>query len=83
MIGYVRDWKGDAMPQIRDEMVPIRTAARMLGVHPNTLRNWEKQGIIHPLRTTSGHRRYSRADIDRLLIAPRNGNAATQKSDGA
>ena len=39
-------------------------AARMLGVHPSTLRRWDKTGILRPsIRTPTGERRYTDADL--------------------
>ena len=36
----------------------------MLGVHPSTLRRWDKKGILHPsIRTPTGERRYTEADL--------------------
>lgn len=37
------------------------------GLHRNTLYKWEKQGILHPVRTPGGHRRYRKEEIERLL----------------
>jgi len=31
------------------------------GLHRNTLYKWEKQGLLHPVRTPGGRRRYRRA----------------------
>ena len=46
-------------------LFPIREVARITGVNPVTLRAWERRyGLIQPVRTESGHRLYSRADID-------------------
>ena len=40
-------------------------AAKMLGVHPSTLRRWDKKGILRPsIRTLTGERRYTDADLD-------------------
>ena len=40
-------------------------AARMLGVHPSTLRRWDKKGILTPsIRTLTGERRYTEADLE-------------------
>jgi MerR family transcriptional regulator/heat shock protein HspR len=36
-------------------------------VHPQTLRIYERRGLLQPARTTGGNRRYSNADIQRLL----------------
>lgn len=40
------------------ELVTIKEAAEILGVHPQTLRRWEREGKIKPVRTAGGHRRY-------------------------
>lgn len=40
---------------------------KRLGVHPNRLRAWEKQGLIRPLRLPSGQRRYLVEEINRIL----------------
>jgi DNA-binding transcriptional MerR regulator/quercetin dioxygenase-like cupin family protein len=44
----------------------IAEAARMAGVSPSTLRLWESQGLIDPVRTESGQRLYETAHIERL-----------------
>jgi len=44
----------------------ISVAAELAGVHPQTLRHYERRGLIEPDRTASGARRYSDHDIDRL-----------------
>jgi len=47
------------------DLLPIREVARLTGVNPVTLRAWERRyGLIQPVRTESGHRLYSRTDID-------------------
>ncbi len=47
-----------------DELLPIREVSRLTGINPVTLRAWERRyGLIQPTRTESGHRLYSRADI--------------------
>ena len=39
-------------------------AAKLLGVHPSTLRRWDKTGILRPsIRTPTGERRYTDADL--------------------
>jgi MerR family transcriptional regulator/heat shock protein HspR len=42
-------------------------AAELAGMHPQTLRIYERRGLLTPARTTGGNRRYSDADIARLL----------------
>ncbi|MEJ5281782.1 MerR family transcriptional regulator [Pseudomonas sp. C 49-2] len=50
---------------VSDDLFPIREVARLTGVNPVTLRAWERRyGLIQPTRTESGHRLYSRIDID-------------------
>jgi MerR family transcriptional regulator, heat shock protein HspR len=45
----------------------ISVAAELAGVHPQTLRIYEREGLVRPKRTTSNARRYSQRDIERLL----------------
>ena len=45
----------------------ISVAAELAGVHPQTLRIYERRGLLQPARTTGGNRRYSNADLQRLL----------------
>jgi excisionase family DNA binding protein len=45
------------------KLVAISEAARLLGVHADTLRRWERQGKINPQRTQGGLRRYDLAEI--------------------
>lgn len=51
---------------MKDIQFRIAEAARMTGVSPSTLRLWETQGLVEPLRTPSGQRLYDRALIARL-----------------
>lgn len=44
----------------------ISVAAQLSGMHPQTLRNYEREGLLRPARTQGGNRRYSQADIARL-----------------
>jgi MerR family transcriptional regulator/heat shock protein HspR len=44
----------------------ISVAAELAGVHPQTLRIYERKGLVRPHRTSGNSRRYSEADIDRL-----------------
>ena len=58
---------------MRDRMIPeeepcfvISVAARMVGMHAQTLRYYERMGIIAPSRSRGRIRLYSQADITRL-----------------
>jgi MerR family transcriptional regulator, heat shock protein HspR len=44
----------------------ISVAAELTGLHPQTIRIYEREGLVQPARSTGGTRRYSRDDIDRL-----------------
>jgi len=49
-------------------MLTVREVARLLHVHPNTLRRWSNQGKIRAYRITSrGDRRFKREEILRFL----------------
>jgi MerR family transcriptional regulator/heat shock protein HspR len=44
----------------------ISVAAELAGMHPQTLRIYERKGLLRPARTAGNTRRYSDRDIDRL-----------------
>ncbi len=44
----------------------ISVAAELAGMHPQTLRIYERKGLLDPARTTGGSRRYSEHDIAQL-----------------
>ena len=44
----------------------ISVAAELAGMHPQTLRIYERRGLVAPARSQGGNRRYSDVDIDRL-----------------
>ena len=44
----------------------ISVAAELAGMHPQTLRLYERRGLVHPQRTAKNTRRYSVHDVDRL-----------------
>ena len=44
----------------------ISVAAELAGMHPQTLRIYERRGLVRPARTDGGNRRYSDADIELL-----------------
>jgi excisionase family DNA binding protein len=47
-------------------LMQVREAARQLGVHENTLRRWEQQGLVEAVRLPSGVRRFRAEDVERL-----------------
>ena len=46
----------------------ISIAAELAGVHPQTLRTYERKGLIKPARTAGGTRRYSARDVERVRL---------------
>ncbi len=62
-----------ARPGGHDDDAPvfvISVAAELAGVHPQTLRIYERKGLVEPARTDGGSRRYSDADIELLRHIP-------------
>lgn len=56
-----------AMPEENSRpKYPISVVAEMVGVHPQTLRLYEREGLIKPQRTNRQTRLYSETDIERL-----------------
>jgi MerR family transcriptional regulator, heat shock protein HspR len=53
------------------ELIYISTAARMLQMHPQTLRKYERLGLVQPSRTGGSMRHYSREEIERLRFIKR------------
>jgi MerR family transcriptional regulator/heat shock protein HspR len=49
----------------------ISVAAEMAELHPQTLRAYERDGLLRPFRTPGGTRRYSRRDVERLRLIRR------------
>lgn len=52
----------------QEALFVISVAARLSGMHPQTLRIYERRGLVAPYRTEGGTRRYSQEDIERLLL---------------
>ena len=46
----------------------ISVVSKMLNIHPQTLRQYEREGLIKPSRTEGKMRLYSQRDIDRLKL---------------
>lgn len=51
-----------------DAVYIISVAAEIVGMHAQTLRSYEKKGLVEPYRTPGGTRRYSEVDLERLLL---------------
>ena len=67
-----------------EELLKIGAVSRLTGVSTHTLRKWEtRYGAISPRRTENGDRRYSRGDLERLLIIKRLVDAGESPRDVA
>jgi len=54
--------------KVEQELFFISVASEMLGMHPQTLRKYERLGLIQPSRTIGSMRLYSRGEIERLRL---------------
>jgi MerR family transcriptional regulator/heat shock protein HspR len=54
-----------------DDLLFISTAARLLGMHPQTLRKYERLGLVRPVRRIGTTRLYSRDELERLRFIKR------------
>ncbi len=65
--GFRRSQCEDEMEKDQKEgLYIISVAAHLADVHPQTLRIYERKGLLRPQRTAKNRRRYSDEDIDRL-----------------
>jgi MerR family transcriptional regulator/heat shock protein HspR len=56
---------------VEEDLYFISMAARMLGLHPQTLRKYERLGLVQPSRTIGSMRLYSREELERLKAIKR------------
>jgi excisionase family DNA binding protein len=63
------------------EYLTLMEVSQLLKVHPNTLRNWEKDGVLIPAKIGLRNlRRYRRDDIEKFM--EKNNEAAEQAKKG-
>jgi MerR family transcriptional regulator, heat shock protein HspR len=55
-------------PDSNQGVFAISVAADLAGLHPQTLRIYEREGLVNPARSDGGTRRYSGADVERLRL---------------
>ena len=63
------------MTESSEAVYIISVAAEIVGMHPQTLRVYERKGLVDPYRTPGGTRRYSQVDVERLLLIQELSNA--------
>jgi MerR family transcriptional regulator/heat shock protein HspR len=56
---------------VEPDLYFISVAARLLGMHPQTLRKYERLGLVQPTRTIGSMRLYSRDELERLRVIKR------------
>lgn len=61
--------------QTEREWLNLSEAARLLGVHPSTVRTWADKGEVASQRTRGGHRRFRREDLEAWAASHRRGPA--------
>lgn len=54
----------------KEKLYKMKEACKILGLHPNTIRLWDKQGKIKVVRPQGGQRRIPESEITRLLQGP-------------
>jgi MerR family transcriptional regulator/heat shock protein HspR len=67
---FVVDWSdslpSDSVPRSARGVYGISVASELTGIDPQTLRLYERRGLLTPTRTAGGTRRYSDDDLNRL-----------------
>jgi MerR family transcriptional regulator, heat shock protein HspR len=66
--GRDQDRPGEAQGSSDRAVYIISVAAELAGVHPQTLRMYERRGLLTPKRTSGNTRRYSERDIQRIRV---------------
>ena len=59
------------MEDFEDPIYQISVVAELLGIHPQTLRHYEREGLIVPSRTSGKIRVYSKKDVEDLRLVMR------------
>jgi len=54
--------------RVEQDLYLISVAAQLLGMHPQTLRKYERLGLVRPLRRMGSMRVYTRHELERLRL---------------
>ena len=72
LLNLIRTVSMPIIGSVQDQdLIFISVAARMLGMHPQTLRKYERLGLVQPTRTIGSMRLYSREELDRIKLIKR------------
>ena len=63
------------------QILSMKDIKKLYGISRMTLINWEKKGLIKPIRTPGGQRRYIKRDIDELLQLRKHENVVSNMND--
>jgi predicted site-specific integrase-resolvase len=66
---------------MKQQLIGITKAARILGVHPNTLRKWADEGRVPHVLLPSGYRRFSIVAMERFRHQMERGPDAGAEED--
>ncbi len=61
----------------------LSAAARVVGAHPSTLREWAERGLVTHIRTPGGHRRFALEDLHAFVVASTRASTALAPLDAA
>lgn len=70
-VDAVHELMDDATIDASENPLSIAAAAALLGLSSHTLRYYEKQGLVRPMRDSSGYRAYAASDLRRLVFLTR------------
>ena len=62
----------------RDKLLTLGEASTMLGLHPNTLRNWSDEGKIKSVRTPGKHRKFPLSEIQKHMGTENSGESTNR-----
>ena len=64
-------WREPRIMAVEHDLYFISMAARLLDMHPQTLRKYERLGLVRPTRTVGSMRVYTSEELDRLKLIKR------------
>jgi len=79
--GSIAPDKGAGVSATPEMEYSIQETSELLGIPIQKLRRWDDQGVLVALRTSGGHRRYSKELINRLATSPTGAGAEKQSQE--
>ena len=75
-----QSWQESCNGPMAGDWLSLSEVAKILGVHPSTVRNWADRGRLPVQRTEGGHRRFRRSDVE-LWVQSRRVNNGSREAD--